>query len=48
LPLFPPLTRQSVDVQWLSAEDFKLAYYRLTRRYHRDLSRNGYELMANI
>jgi DnaJ-class molecular chaperone len=40
--------RLGVDVQWLSAEDFKLSYYRLARRYHPDLNRNGHELMANI
>jgi len=40
--------RLGVDVQSLSAEDFKLAYYRLARRYHPDLYRNGHELMANI
>ena len=32
----------------LSADGFKLAYHRLARRYHPDLKRNGYELMANI
>ena len=40
--------RLGVDVQALSAEDFKLAYYRFARRYHPDLNRNGHELMANI
>jgi hypothetical protein len=30
--------RLGVDVQSLSAEDFKLAYYRLARRYHPDLN----------
>jgi hypothetical protein len=40
--------RLGVDVQASSAEDFKLAYHRLARRYHPDLNRNGHELMANI
>ena len=40
--------RLGVDIKSLSAEDFKHAYYRLARRYHPDLNRNGHELMANI
>jgi DnaJ-class molecular chaperone len=40
--------RLGIDVQSLSAEGFKLAYYRLARRYHPDLNQHGHELMANI
>jgi DnaJ-class molecular chaperone len=37
-----------IDVRSLSGKDFTVAYYRLARRYHPDLNRNGLELMANI
>jgi curved DNA-binding protein CbpA len=40
--------RLGIDVRSLSAKDFTLVYYRLARRYHPDLNRNGLELMANI
>ena len=37
-----------IDVRSLSRTDFKLAYYRLARRYHPDVNRAGHELMAYI
>jgi len=37
-----------IDARSLSGTDFKLAYYRLARRYHPDVNRAGHELMANL
>ena len=41
--------RLGVDVPPLSAMEFKLAYFRLAKRYHPDEgNRSNYEFMANI
>ena len=41
--------RLCVDVPSLSSREFKLAYFRLAKRYHPDHgNQNSHELMANI
>ena len=41
--------RLGVDVHSLAAQEFRLAYFRLAKRYHPDQGdRNSHELMAHI
>ena len=40
--------RLGVDRESLSEAEFKVAYYRLARRYHPDVNPGGEELMANL